>query len=93
MTIEIGLIISLVGCAIGVITFFIGRQTAAKNSGQEWGELKADIKYIKEDIAEIKPQVKFIGEQYSKMHTDVAVIKRDLNTAFTKLDEIRGKGI
>lgn len=39
---------------IGIATFFIGRTTAAKNDGERWGELKADIRHMKDDISEIK---------------------------------------
>lgn len=61
MTIEIGLLIALVGGIIGVATFFIGRQTAAKKDGEQWGEFKAELKtditYIKRDVGEIKSSV------------------------------------
>lgn len=91
MDIEITVIMALISCVVGFSTFIIGRQTAAKNSGQEWGELKADIKYIKDDVIEVKAQVKIINNQYSDMHTDIVIVKRDLATAFNKIDDLRAK--
>jgi len=78
MTIEFGLIAALIGCIIGVITFFVGRQSAAKKDGQEWGafqaELKTDISYIKRDVSEIKVSV-----ADSKNDTMAAIVKEGDN--------------
>lgn len=96
MTIEIGLIFALVGCIIGVITFFVGRQSAAKKDGEQWGsftsEIRGDISNIKDNVSEIKAQVKINGEQYSNMRIDVEIVKRDLKTAFNNIDDIK-KGV
>lgn len=36
MAVEITVLIAVIGCALSVGTFFIGRTTAAKNDGQEY---------------------------------------------------------
>lgn len=54
MGLDVGLAATLIGCAIGLCTFFLGRQTSAKTTGAEWGELKTDLRYIKQNIADIK---------------------------------------
>lgn len=38
MTIELGIIISLVGCIIGIISFIIGQKKAGKDDGLSLGE-------------------------------------------------------
>ena len=43
-------IIAACGLALSVTTFFVGRMTSAKNSGVSDGELKADIKHIKDSL-------------------------------------------
>lgn len=67
MTIEIGILIAIIGVGISVSTFYIGRQTSAKTFGQEWGEMKSDIKHIKDDLSEIRiatsSTVKELGEK------------------------------
>ena len=35
MTIEIGIIISLIGCLIGVVSFIIGQRKSGKDDGME----------------------------------------------------------
>lgn len=36
MTIEITVLIAVIGCALSVGTFFVGRMTAAKTSGSKY---------------------------------------------------------
>ena len=58
MTIELGIIISLVGCIIGIVSFIIGQKKSSKDDGMSlgafMGEIKAEINSIKEMINELK---------------------------------------
>lgn len=58
MTIEIGIIISLIGCIIGIVSFIIGQKKSSKDDGMELGtfigEIKAELNNIKEMINELK---------------------------------------
>lgn len=54
MTIEIGLLVALVAGIIGFATFFLGRQSAAKNDGERWGKLEATLQHMQDDLREIK---------------------------------------
>ena len=38
MTIEIGIIISLIGCIIGVVSFIIGQKKSGKDDGLQMGK-------------------------------------------------------
>lgn len=38
MTIEIGIIISLIGCLIGVVSFIIGQRKSGKDDGLQMGK-------------------------------------------------------
>ena len=51
MTIEVGIIISLIGCIIAVVSFIIGQKKAGKDDGLELGEFMG---MIKTEIANIK---------------------------------------
>ena len=50
MNVEITLLIAVLGCAVSVAGFLLGRTTAAKQAGIADGELKADIRHIKVGI-------------------------------------------
>lgn len=38
MTIEIGIIISLIGCIIGIVSFIIGQRKSGKDDGMTLGQ-------------------------------------------------------
>jgi len=94
MTVEIGIIAGLLSCIVGIMTFFAGRQSSALKAGAAEGELKADIKYIKEDIEEIKQAVKKYDENnsvLSVLQKDVAEIQKNLARAHSRIDSIKSE--
>ena len=54
MNIPVDAVLALLGAAVAVSTFFIGRLSAARTTGAEWGRLKADIGHIMRDVADLK---------------------------------------
>jgi len=93
MTVEIGIIAGLISCIIGIMTFFAGRQSSALKAGAEEGELKSDIKYIKEDIEEIKAAVKKYDDNKSVLtglQKDVAEVQKSLTRAHLRIDSLKG---
>jgi len=67
MTIEIGIIISLIGCLIGVVSFIIGQKKSSKDDGLElgtfMGEIKTEIANIKDMITELKNDHKEVDDK------------------------------
>jgi len=89
MTVEIGIIAGLISCLIAVLTFFAGRQSSALKAGVAEGELKADIKYIKEDIEEIKQAVKKYDANNSiltGLQKDVAEMHKSLARTHARIN-------
>ncbi len=74
----------IVSVALALATFLIGRMTAAKNSGMIDGEMKSDIKHIKDTQAELKEDIRLYGENYTEVRAELEKIKGRL----TKLEEI-----
>jgi len=54
MTIEAGLLLAASAGLIGLSTFYIGRQSAAKKEGERWGKIEATLQHMQRDIAELK---------------------------------------
>ena len=93
MTVEIGIITGLISCLIAILTFFAGRQSSALKAGVAEGELKADIKYIKEDIEEIKQAVKKYDENNSiltGLQKDIIEMQKSLARAHSRIDSMSG---
>lgn len=74
MSIEIGIIISLIGCIIGVVGFVIGQKKAGKDDGMELGtfigEIKTEIANIKSMIMELKNDHKEVDDKIAKAIED-----------------------
>ena len=73
MTIELSVLIAVIGCALSVGTFFIGRVTAAKSSGQQTGQVLTELGYIKKGIDGLEQKMEKMEQQYTKL--DVRVSK------------------
>jgi len=64
---EATVLIAVAGLAVSVGTFFIGRTTAAKNTGKEYGVMLTEIGYIKSGVDDMKRKM----EQSDKRYTDL----------------------
>lgn len=73
MNIDVSILIAVLGFALSVGTFFIGRITAAKNSGQQTGQVLTELGYIKKGIDGLERDIKEIKRQYTDL--DVRVSK------------------
>lgn len=69
MTIDVSILISVVGVSLSIITFFVGRQTAAKDRGEADGNMKTDLQYIKSGISDIQNELR----NQRNTNTDFAV--------------------
>lgn len=68
MNIDVSVLISIIGVLLSVATFFLGRMTAAKTSGQEYGVMLTEIGYIKSGVDDMKKKM----EQSDKRYIDLA---------------------
>lgn len=73
MNIDLSIAIAVLGCALSVGTFFIGRTTAARDDGRENGQVLTELGYIKKGIDGLEKDIKEIKRQYTDL--DVRVSK------------------
>ncbi len=66
VTIEIALLVSLVGIFLSIATFFIGRQGSARAEGEWKGQLNQKLTNFSEDLKELKELI----EENSKNNRD-----------------------
>ena len=64
---ELTVAIAVAGLAVSVGTFFIGRTTAAKNSGKEYGVMLTEIGYIKSGVDDMKKKMEQSDKRYIEM--------------------------
>lgn len=85
MSIDAGILIALIGVALSIATFMIGRSTASKKEGEEAGTMKADIAYIKESGAK-KSDVDHIKETVERVDTRVERLDGRVEANISRID-------
>lgn len=75
MNVDINVLIGVLAFALSVGTFFIGRMTAAKNTGQEYGVMLTDIGYIKSGIDDMKKKMEQSDKRYIDLEKRVTALE------------------
>jgi len=69
---DYSLIISLLGIALSVATFFVGRTTASRQQGKTDGTMQTMLTNISEQVHNLSAKMDKVDEQYIKMAKDIA---------------------
>jgi polyhydroxyalkanoate synthesis regulator phasin len=88
--IETTVLIAVCGLAISAATFFIGRMTAAKSSGAADGEMKADIKHIKDSVEKQEKKLDVVVENYEDVKLEIERLKGRLKALEQKVEYLHG---
>lgn len=75
MQIDTGVLIALVGCALSVATFFIGRTTQAKSNGQQTGQVLTELGYIKKGVDGLERKLDELQKNYGELKTRVTKLE------------------
>lgn len=75
MNIDITILIAVIGCTVSVAAFFIGRVTAAKSSGQEYGVMLTEIGYIKSGVDDMKKKMEQSDKRYIDMEKRLSKVE------------------
>lgn len=90
MQIEVSVLIAVVGVALSVGTFFIGRTTTARQYGENDGELKADIKYIKSSVDKQEKKLDGVVESYDDVKLELERLKGRIKALEQKVEMLHG---
>ena len=75
MTIDLNLAIAVIGVALSVGTFFIGRVSAARNRGQENGVILTELGYIKSGVDDMKKKMEQSDKRYIDMEKRLSKVE------------------
>lgn len=90
MTIELSVLIAVLGFALSVGTFFVGRLTAARSDGITDGELKSDIKHIKATVDKQDRKLDDVAANYSELKDEIAELKERLHVLEERVQMLHG---
>lgn len=94
-TVSIAFVVAMIGCVISLANFFNGQKKNTQGEDAKMEEirtscLKANIKLdsVCGTLTDIKTDVKAMQKQVNDAQQEIAVVKRDLKTAFNRIDDI-----
>ena len=85
----IALCVSGVMMVVGVVTFIMNTVKEAKNSAASFTEISLSLQQLVNTTNDIKEKVERMNESLNNHSKDIAVLQRDLQTAFIRIDELR----
>lgn len=80
--------ISIVGLALSVATFFLGRFASHQATGEKNGYLASDIGYIKAGIDDLKSEVRAIKTEMSELNMRLTRVEESTKQAHKRIDEM-----
>ncbi len=86
MNIDVSILIAVLGFALSVGTFFIGRVTAARDDGMRDGSTKADIRYIREAVDKHDRKLDRVTENYETMKSEISKLWERLKLLEQKVE-------
>lgn len=93
MNIDVSILIAVLGFALSVGTFFVGRMTAAKTSGFEDGSTKADIRYIREAVDKHDKKLDRVAENYDAVKSEIAELWERLKLLEQRVDMLHKEDV
>lgn len=93
MSVELTIIIAIATLMLGVFsTYFAvrrGNRSDDRGEGERQGAILTKLDGLREDVSDIKRQILDQAEENKKMCVSIEVVKRDLQTAFKRIDEVK----
>lgn len=77
---------------LGVAGFLIGQLTSARSKGRDDGELKSDVKYIKNSVEKQDAKLNGIVANYEDVKMEIERLKGRLKSLEQKVDFLHGEG-
>lgn len=90
MSIDATILIGVLGFAISVGTFFVGRMTAAKKDGVEDGEMKSDVRHIKNAVDKQGGKLDQVVENYEEIKIELERLKGRMTALEQKVNMLHG---
>ena len=83
------LVVSGVMMVFGIVTFIVNSVKDAKKSAASFTEISFKLEQLVSMTNDIKDKVEKMNESLNNHSKDIAVLQRDLQTAFIRIDELR----
>lgn len=93
MTIEVGVLISVLSVVIAGLTFSLNKSKTIKSDGQESAELRAELGYIRRGVENIQIDLKANERQITALGERVTRIEESSKQAHKRLDNLEKESV
>lgn len=90
MTIELGILLAILSGAISYAAFRRNTNNAIQQDATSNGELKADIRYIKNGVDDVRLEMKSQGKQLDHLAERVTRVEESCKSAHRRMDNYEG---
>jgi peptidoglycan hydrolase CwlO-like protein len=88
VTIELGVLISVLGLVIAFQGFQLNKTKAIKSDGQENAELKAELGYIRKGVDDIRIDIKTSEKQMQQHGERITRLEESSKQAHKRIDKL-----
>lgn len=75
---------TIIGFALSVGTFFIGRTTASRADGKQEGQILTELGYIKSGVDDMKRKMDGLEKNYHDIDRRVGILERQMQIYHNK---------
>lgn len=93
MTIEVGVLISVLSVLIAFLGYSLNRTKAIKNDGQESAELRAELGYIRRGVENIQIDLKANERQITALGERVTRVEENNKSIHKRLDNMEKESV
>lgn len=86
-----GLGLSFVSIIIVILTFWFNRKKDTTTDGEWKGELKSDLKHIREGVDELKTNTSQMRTEMGDMKMEIHDVKKSVAAAHQRIDDMQSR--
>ena len=87
----IGSVLTVLSVTIGILTFYFSRKKDSSSDGEWRGELKSDLKHIREGVDELRHDTKEVKDDVQNLRERVVIVENSVKSAHHRIDDLQGK--
>lgn len=88
MTIELGIVISVLGVVIAFLGYQLNKSKEIKSDGRESAELKAELGYIRRGVEDIKIDLRVNNEQLQAFGERLTRVEESTKQAHKRINKL-----
>lgn len=85
----IGSVLTVLSVTIGMLTFYFSRKKESSSDGESKGELKSDLKHIRDGIDDLKADNKDIKDDIKDLDSRITIVEQSAKAAHHRIDDMQ----